>query len=77
MDDALTMRESLRRDVAKHPGEFVVFATNQSGAERFVAEHPEDAEREKNSRVVARGVVGYWQGKTVVVLPLEPLKSSR
>jgi hypothetical protein len=76
VDDATTMRESLRRDVAKHPGEFVVFAT-KSGAERFVAEHPDDAERERNSRVVSRGVVGYWQGKTVVVLPLEPLKGSR
>ena len=76
VDGAYAMRESLRRDVAKHPGEFVVFAT-KSGAERFVTEHPEDAARERNSRVVARGVVGYWQGKTVVVLPLEPLKSSR
>jgi hypothetical protein len=74
-DDAMAMRESLRRDVAKHPSEFVVFAT-ETGAERFVAEHQEDAERERNSRMMSRGVVGYWQGKTVVVLPL-PLKSSR
>jgi hypothetical protein len=75
IDDAVAMRESLRRDVAKHPSEFVVFAT-QTGAERFVAEHQEDAERERNSRIVSRGVVGYWEGKTVVVLPL-PLRSSR
>jgi hypothetical protein len=75
VDDTVAMRESLRRDVVKHPSEFVVFAT-QTGAERFVAEHQDDAERERNSRLVSRGVVGYWEGKTVVVLPL-PLKSSR
>ena len=76
VDEVTVMRESLRRDVAKHPGGFVVFAT-ETGASRFVAEHQEDAERETNSKIVARGVVGYWQGKMVVVLPLELLKSSR
>src|SRR5580704_8318473 len=66
VDDAVAMRESLRRDVAKHPGEFVVFAT-ETGAARFVEEHRADAERETNNKIVSRGVVGYWQGKIVVV----------
>jgi hypothetical protein len=76
LDGVTAMRESLRHDVTKHPDEFVVFAT-ETGASRFVAEHQVDAERETNSKIVARGVVGYWQGKMVVVLPLEPLKNSR
>jgi hypothetical protein len=75
-DDAAAMRESLRRDVMAHPGEFVVFAT-EVGADKFLAEHAESADRETNSRIVAHGVVGYWEGKMLVVLPLEPLKSSR
>ncbi len=53
-----------------------MFAT-EAGANRFITEHPEEAEPEVNSRLVSRGVVGYWQGKTLVVLPWESLKSSR
>lgn len=72
VNDAAAMRESLRRDVALHPDDFIVFAT-EAGAKRFFAEHNDDVERETDSRMVARGVLGYWQGKTVVVLPLPAL----
>ena len=68
------MRESLRRDASDHPGEFVVFLT-RTGADHFVREHRDDVERETNSKVVSRGIVGYWQGKTLVVLPWAPLKN--
>lgn len=68
------MRESLSRDVAQHPGDFVVFAT-EAGAKQFVVTHRGDAERETNSRIVSRGVMGYWQGKTIVVLPWGPLRN--
>ena len=71
VDDGLLLRESLRRDVAAHPSDFVVFAT-EAGAELFVAQHEGDAERETDRRMVARGVVGYWEGKEIVVLPWEP-----
>lgn len=68
IDDARRMRESLRRDVAHHPGDFVVFAT-EAGEKRFLMEHYGDVEVETDSKMVARGVVGYWQGKTIVILP--------
>ena len=68
INDARTMQESLRHDVARHPGDFVVFAT-EAGATQFFATHRDDSEIETNPRIVARGVVGYWMGKTVVVLP--------
>jgi hypothetical protein len=74
VDSEAAIRESLRRDAAGHPGEFVVFLT-RTGADRFVKEHRDDVERETNSRVVSRGIVGYWQGKTLVVLPWAPLKN--
>ncbi|WP_348266042.1 hypothetical protein [Edaphobacter sp. DSM 109919] len=71
-DDARTMRESLRRDVARHPDDFIVFATG-AGAERFFTEHRDDEEIERDAKVRARGIVGYWQGKTIVVLPVAVL----
>jgi hypothetical protein len=74
VDSDAAMRESLRRDAADHPGEFVVFLT-RTGADHFVKDHRDDVERETNSRVVSRGIVGYWQGKTLVVLPWAPLKN--
>jgi hypothetical protein len=46
-----------------------VFAT-EGGAEQFFATHRGDVEREKDSKIILRGVVGYWRGKTMVVLPL-------
>lgn len=67
-DDARTMRESLRRDVAQHPDDFIVFAT-AAGAKEFFAEHRDEEEIERDQKVSARGIVGYWQGKTIVVLP--------
>ncbi|MEO6981884.1 MAG: hypothetical protein ABI072_02060 [Edaphobacter sp.] len=72
--DAGTMQESLSRDVAQHPGEFIVFAT-EAGARQFLAKHRYDVERETNARITSRGVVGYWQGKTIVVLPWGALKN--
>jgi hypothetical protein len=74
MDDAAAMQESLRRDVAKHPEEFVVFAT-EAGANQFASEHRLSVEMETSSKIISRGVVGYWQGKTIVVLPWELLKN--
>jgi hypothetical protein len=71
-DDARTMRESLRRDVARHPEDFIVFAT-EAGAKAFFAEHSDEEEIERDRKVSARGIVGYWQGKTIVVLPLAAL----
>jgi hypothetical protein len=68
LDDATAMQASLRRDVAKHPEEFLVFVT-ETGANQFVAEHRQSVELETSSMIVARGVVGYWQGKTVVIVP--------
>jgi hypothetical protein len=73
-DSEGAIRESLRRDATDHPGEFVVFLT-RTGADQFVKEHREDVERETNSKVVSRGILGYWQGKTLVVLPWAPLKN--
>jgi hypothetical protein len=75
-DEGNSMRKSLDRDVRLHPDDFVVFVTDV-GAHRFVAEHADDVQRETNERITARGVVGYWQGKTLVVLPLELEKSSQ
>ncbi|WP_433964728.1 hypothetical protein [Tunturiibacter gelidiferens] len=74
LDDATVMQESLRRDVSEHPEEFVVFAT-EAGASQFMSEHRLSVEMETSGRILSRGVVGYWQGKTIVVLPWEPLKN--
>jgi hypothetical protein len=65
--DEMTALESLREDVGRHPKDFMIFET-RIAANRFIAEH-EGAYHESESRVVQRGVVGYWQGKTLVVLP--------
>jgi hypothetical protein len=59
--------ESLREDVGRHPNDFMTFET-RIAANRFIAEH-EGAYHETERRVVVRGVVGYWQNKTLVVLP--------
>jgi hypothetical protein len=65
--DEMTALESLREDVGRHPKDFMIFETRIS-ANRFIAEH-EGAYHETESRVVQRGVIGYWQGRTLVVLP--------
>jgi hypothetical protein len=67
MSDARSALASLRQDVGQHPADFIAFETRIS-AERFIEEH-EGAYRETERRVILRGVVGYWQGKTLVVLP--------
>ena len=69
--DMQRIRASLRRDVARHPGDFIVFPT-RAGAMEFFAQHRASAEVETDPMMVDRGVVGYCQGKTVVVLPWMP-----
>jgi hypothetical protein len=59
--------ESLRRDVAVHPNDFLTFET-QTTAKHFIFEHA-DAFRETDRRVIQRGILGYWRGKMLVVLP--------
>lgn len=59
--------ESLRKDVAAHPGDFLIFG-NQGSAEIFMLTHAEVLP-ETDRRVVQRGIKGYWRGKTLVVLP--------
>lgn len=68
-DDSALAYASLRDDVSRHPDDFVTFAT-QTAANRFIEEHGLEMNRETERRVVQRGVIGYWRGKTVVVLPL-------
>jgi hypothetical protein len=65
------MRESLRTDVARHPGSFIAFAT-ETAAIRFMNEHALEASRETEHRMLDLGVLGYWQGRMVVVLPIVP-----
>jgi hypothetical protein len=74
LEDAAAVQASLRRDVAEHPEEFVVFPT-AAGASQFMSEHRFSVEMETSERILSRGVMGYWQGKTIVVLPWEPIKS--
>jgi len=74
LEDAAAVQASLRRDVADHPEEFVVFPT-EAGASQFMSEHHFSVEMETSGRILSRGVVGYWQGKTIVVLPWEPLRN--
>jgi len=66
-DDA--MLKSLREDIDRHPDDFVTFAT-KAEASRFLEQHAADARYETQPRMRGLGVLGYWQGRTVVVLPL-------
>jgi hypothetical protein len=66
-NDEMAALESLRADVGRHPDDFMTFET-RIAANRFIAEH-EGAYHETESRVILRGVIGYWQSKTLVVLP--------
>jgi hypothetical protein len=68
ISDARQLRESLRSEIARHPDDFVVFAT-EAGAKQFFAKHRSDVEHETDPKIIDRGVVGYWQDKTIVVLP--------
>jgi hypothetical protein len=65
--DATAVLDSLRHDVAIHPNDFLTFET-QTTADHFIFEH-EDAFRETDPRVIRRGILGYWRGKMLVVLP--------
>jgi hypothetical protein len=65
-DEAAAL-DSLRADVARHPEDFMTFET-RIAANRFIAEH-QGAYHETESRVIERGVVGYWLSKTLVVVP--------
>ena len=65
--DEMSAAESLREDVGRHPNDFLTFET-RIAANRFIAEH-QGAYHETESRVILRGVIGYWQDKTLVVLP--------
>jgi hypothetical protein len=65
--DAATILESLRHDVAIHPNDFITFET-QTTANHFILEHV-DALKETDRRVIQRGILGYWRGKMLVVLP--------
>jgi hypothetical protein len=67
-DGALSSLESLKKDVARHPGDFVIFET-QTSANQFIRAHEDEAYRETEPRVVMRGILGYWRGKAIVVLP--------
>jgi|KBSMisStandDraft_5_1062788.scaffolds.fasta_scaffold901920_2 hypothetical protein len=66
--DEQALSESLRSDVAQHPDEFVVFET-RAAAERFLRNHLPDSSRETEPAMVARGILGYWRGRTLVVVP--------
>jgi hypothetical protein len=65
------MRVSLRKDIARHPGDFVSFPT-ETAAMRFMREHSMETSRETQPRMLDLGVMGYWQGRTLVVLPIAP-----
>ena len=76
LGDETSVLESLKTDVAANPADFLPFET-ESSANRFLAEHAPEAQREAEPRVIARGILGYWRGKTVVVLPTLPTTSQR
>ena len=69
--DEEEMRVSLRKDIARHPWDFVSFPT-QTAAMRFMRDHSMETSRETQPRLLDLGVVGYWQGRTLVVLPITP-----
>jgi hypothetical protein len=65
--------ESLRKDVKRHPGDFLTFAT-ATEAKWFMEDHAAESRLETEQRMVERGVLGYWRGRTVIVLPAFPSK---
>ena len=66
-----TIFKSLKQDVSNYPTDFITFET-QASANRFIVEH-QDAQPEVEHRISSRGIVGYWHGKTLVVLPSLPI----
>ena len=69
--ESTSMFESLKQDVLSHPTDFITFET-QASANGFIGAH-EDAQPEIERRIASRGIVGYWRGKTLVVLPSLPI----
>ena len=69
LDDttAVTILQSLRNDVAQHPSAYVTFET-ETAAHQFFLQHP-DACRETDRVMMTRGIVGYWRGRTLAVIP--------
>ncbi|HEU4636488.1 MAG TPA: hypothetical protein VFS41_09940 [Edaphobacter sp.] len=63
------MIESLRADVDRHPADFVTFTT-RAEASHFLEQHAADARYETQRQMRELGILGYWQGRTIVVLPL-------
>jgi hypothetical protein len=63
------MLESLRADVDRHPADFVTFTT-RAEASHFLEQHAADTRYETQRQMRELGVMGYWQGRTIVVLPL-------
>jgi len=68
VSESSSVLDSLREDVARHPNDFVTFET-ETAALRFIDEHALEAYRETEHRIIDRGVLGYWRGKALVVLP--------
>jgi len=67
-EDASSIFESLEKDVSRHPDDFIVFETRMS-ADEFIMAHKDEAYYETEQRAVMRGILGYWRGKTIVILP--------
>ncbi len=65
--DSRSVLDSLRQDVAQHPADYITFET-ETAARRFLLDHL-TALRETDRVMISRGVLGYWQGKIVVVVP--------
>ena len=71
-----SMSSSLRRDIDSHPEDFVAFDT-ESAADQFIAKHEDEIDRETDHRVILRGILGYWRGKTLVILSRLPTPTLR
>jgi hypothetical protein len=67
-DESMSVLESLKEDIASNPNDFITFET-QVAADRFIAKHEDEAYRETKPKVIRRGIIGYWRGKILVVLP--------
>jgi hypothetical protein len=66
--ESTSVLESLKEDIASNPNDFITFET-QIAADRFIAKHEDEAYRETKPKVIRRGIIGYWRGKILVVLP--------
>ncbi len=72
---ATSLLDSLKREVAQHPNDYVTFET-RIAADRFIGQHQE-ALPETDRFMLLRGISGYWQSKTIVVLPTLPPQATR